>query len=172
MGGRAWLEDFWVWSKGGYTPLLLRWGLPGSVHRRRGCPIACRTDKRARGVSLPCWGCMLDASSDAMLSKSSRKALQELPAHLVVSQDLWQGRTTSPCCGSVAEARGIAAVSLCHLVPYLHPSARYSVEDPGGGFACLLPFIFQLLLESLQDVLLIWEGINVFGWRLCHSQAA
>lgn len=75
--------------------------------------------------------------------------------------------------GSLQERGASDAVDFSAIsVPHLHPSARLATEDMGGGFACLLPFISQLLLESLQDVLLIWEGINGFGWRLCPSWAA
>lgn len=47
--------------------------------------------------------------------------------------------------GPWQELGATAAVSLCHSVPHLHPSARLTSGDIGGGFACLLPFIFQLL---------------------------
>ena len=50
--------------------------------------------------------------------------------------------------GPWRELGASAAVSLCHSVPHLHPSARLTTEGMAGGFACSLPFIFQLFARE------------------------
>lgn len=142
-GGRAWWS-LWVLSRrhsagGGYQ------------HHPQNCPIVPRTGERPTGVSsgthAGCWRC---CSAPQALQESSQQS--QAPPVLSRSHGRSLGCVLDSVCAFLPVSIAVPSAEACRV----------------GWSLCLLSFCSQHFLESLQDVLGVWEG---FGWRLCHSQS-